>query len=65
MNPGDYKTEWLTYPRRPAVSAFEALPQEGRIMGNLLQLQTLGPLAGVAAMVGAGCWVAWEALRRG
>jgi len=32
---------------------------------NLSTIGTLGPLAGVAALVGAGCWVAWEALRRG
>jgi hypothetical protein len=31
---------------------------------NIWHIETLGPLAGVAALVGAGCWVAWEALRR-
>ena len=31
---------------------------------NLAHIETLGPLAGVAALIGAGCWVAWEALRR-
>jgi hypothetical protein len=34
-------------------------------MNDFIQIGSLGPLAGVAALIGAGCWVAWEALRRG
>lgn len=34
-------------------------------MNNLITMETLGPLAIVLGLVGAGCWVAWEALRRG
>lgn len=33
-------------------------------MDSLINVSSLGPLAAVAALVGAGCWVAWEALRR-
>ena len=31
---------------------------------NITSIGSLGPIAGVFALVGAGCWVAWEALRR-
>ena len=45
----------------------EVLPREGTTMDsltNLANIQNLGPLAGVVALVAGGCWVAWEALRR-
>lgn len=40
-----------------------SIPRRGA-MDTLLNASNLGPLAAVAALVGAGCWVALEALRR-
>lgn len=33
-------------------------------MNNVINMGTLGPVACALALVSAGCWAAWEALRR-